>query len=374
MAVDRLAAQAHDWDRLVDSAGTHQLRPALAGVVADFTPRDAEDNDAKSRLLAEASAQRGRARLLAAELQAILEALGRAGVNAVPFKGPVLAAFAGPASFAREMNDLDLLLEERDLARAVEALGPMGYLPAIAPQAMASPWLARVACELPLSGSRVACPVELHWRLAPPWYPAPIRVDEVIASVAPRDFLGVPVPWPAPEELFLVLVADGMKSGGWGLRWVGDLAALLRGADLDWARVEAIARRNGGLGNVRVALALASGLASAAAGFLDRPDVALALPAPARALADGAVRSRRLARALRSILTRLATDAALDGALANFTWALTVADSPVRAAGAIARHLAGPSVADLEAMPRDGSRDGKLRARALARRIGWGAR
>jgi hypothetical protein len=370
----RLAGEIRDWRHLEACAAVAQLRPRLAAVLERAGLRTEAGREARARLAAEALAHAGRARLMAAELVRALEALAGVGIAAVPFKGPAFAMAVGTGLHDREMNDLDLLVEESQLAQAIEALAPMGHCPIVASQASSSPWLLRVTNELPLASVRPFL-LELHWRLAPAWHPAPVTVAQVRARLSPQDFFGARISWPAPEELLLVHVADGMKSGGVGMRWLGDIAAILRREpELDWSRVASLARDSGGLGSVSVALALLEGLSEATAAFLEEPAAAIALPPAARSLASRARLSPRLAAAMQSSVRRLASDVALEGAAANFAWALQVSDSRLRTAAAIARHLAGPSVADLESMPRGGSGDGQLRARALARRLGWGTR
>src|SRR4029079_8890452 len=103
-----------------------------------------------------------------------------------------------------------------------------------------------------------------------------------------RDFAGLRISWPQADQLFLVHVADGMKSGGSGVRWLADLLAILRAGGIDWPRTRAIAERNNGLNNVRLALAVADALSAELAASFERPDLALDLPSSARLLAGEA--------------------------------------------------------------------------------------
>ena len=368
--VPRLAAAIDDWARLVDLAAFCQVRPALARLLEDAQLASSAARAARDRLGRDVLAISGRGKLLAGELLRLLGALERAGVPSVPFKGPAFGVAMGQAH-AREMNDLDILVAEEYLTRAADALAAVGYAPMFAPQAVASAWLARVTNELPFGSGAAPYQVELHWRLAPAWYAAPITVHEVFSCSSARGFFGESVSWPEDEALFLLHVSDGMKSGGWGVRWLGDVAAVLRASPtLDWARIEEIASGNGALNNVCITLAMVEGVCAAAADWIGDARVELGLPPAAQALAARARASRRMAGAIEAAIERLAVDDPLEGPIDNFRWAVSVADSRAHAAAAIARHLAGPSVADLEAMPSAGLADGALRARAWARRLG----
>jgi hypothetical protein len=354
-AVGRLASQVASTGTLAATAALHQVRPQLAARLPGIAPVDEA-----------AAATRGHARLLTAELGRVLEVLGNAGVLAVPFKGPAFAAVAGSGVERREMTDLDLLVEPAQLERAANALGEIGFGSPLPAWSLAS-WLPRVANELMLVRRGDNLPIELHWALAQPWFPAPVGVADVMGRLAERNVAGIRVPWPAPEELLLVHVADGMKSCGFGLRWVSDVVDVLRTSPgLDWHRIRETARRNGGLASLRVAMAAVLGLVDEAAQFVGMEALAFEPPAGARALAREAIESKRLAAAAGSILDRLAADARVTRASGHFRWALQVSDRRLATARAVLAYLAGPAVQDLDSPAPDSS----LRLRAFRRRLG----
>lgn len=355
---------------LLDRASRYQLRPQLAAQAQRLAIDPAGALGAGLAVFA--TATQGRGRLMAAELRRVLDTLDAASLLAVPFKGPVFAALAGEGPGSREMNDLDVLVRPADVVPAMRALAPIGYTPILPPQAWASSWLTRVTSEAGLVAHQGAILIELHWQMSPGWYPAPCAVDDVMARLTERQWMGGRVRWPAAEELFLAHVADGMKSCGNGLRWIADAARLLRQhPDLDWARVRDVASRRGGLHSVRVALAVTEDLSNDTARRLGVPALSVSLAPAARALAEDARRLPRLANAARSIRQRLEDDDWMTGALPQFLWALRLADHPTRIARAIARHLGEPTVNDLAAMPSPGEPDTRLRWRSLRRRAGW---
>jgi hypothetical protein len=364
-------ARPFSAERLLERAAAHRMLPQVA---AQLLPANAPAIAAVSaRVESAARANHGRGVFMAGELARLLDTFHAAGIQAVPFKGPAFAALLGDGPGSREMDDLDVLLKPEDVAGAAQALAPLGYSATLPPQALASPWLTRAACELGLSAHRGEVLVELHWRLAPHWYPAPCAVDDVMARLTERNFVGRRALWPAPEELFLIHVSDGMKSCGSGIRWIADVVRILRHhEDLDWARIRLIAARCGGLNSVRVALAVADDLAGVVGRRLAIPALALSLPRPAQMLADEARRMNRLTRAIRSIGSNLQSDAWNSSAMAHFRWALQVADHPTSIAIEIAQYLAGPTVADLAAMSDQGESGCSLRLRALRRRLGRG--
>jgi putative nucleotidyltransferase-like protein len=365
----RLAGQVHDWDEFLASVEVHQLRPQAAARLSGAAAPSGVPAAVSARLEASARAHAGRARFMSAELVRILEALRAANIPAVALKGPAFAEFSGGGLTSRELTDLDVLIQAIDIERAVAALSAIGYECPLPPQAVRSAWLARVTWELPLVAQRGAVLLELHWSLSPRWFPAPVTPEDVLATALDREFAGSRVLWPRADELFLIHAADGMKSGGGGIRWVADLVALLRTGGIDWQRTCDIAVRNGGLNSVRVALAVADALAATLAASPGPAGFAIDLPLSARVLSREAHANARLARAVDAISERLRTDGRITGAVAHFRWSLQVADRPVRVAASIGRHVSGPTIADLALMPPEGVAEIPLRMRAIRRRL-----
>lgn len=367
--VARLGAGLGSWDRLAQAATHHQLRPQLAAAIRGAGPRHPPPAAVRAELEAVASANRPHARLAAAEVAAVLRLFDQAGIEALPFKGPVFAAFVGDGGDERELGDIDFLLEAEEVAPASRVLAGAGWHCGLPASAIASHWLLRSEKELLFSHPRYPFALELHWRLAPPWHPSCVTVRQILAKCRMRDFAGTRVRWPAGEELLLAHVSDGMKSSGSGLRWLGDLARILaRHPDLDWAGIRAVAGAHGALDSVRIALrALADANAQLDAALACSAGVAL--PAQAAALALEAGGRARTRAAADSVLRMLAGDLRAEGPMAHFRWALRVADQPLQSGAAVVRHLSGPAMADLVTMPATGEPAASLRWRSFRRRL-----
>ncbi|HYC35097.1 MAG TPA: nucleotidyltransferase family protein [Usitatibacter sp.] len=362
-------AQARSWKKVEAVARLNQLRPQVAACLVSAAGTCEEGLRLLESLEATARVHRGHAMMMAGEVLRALELLRAAGIRAVAFKGPAFAALVDGRPGQRESGDLDILVSPEDAFASVDCLLRAGYQGALPLAALRSRWLTLATNELGLELPGSPVMVELHWRLAPRWSSVAIGVEDVFDSLVPRDYLGTTISWPGPEALFLIHVVDGMKAGGCGMRWVGDLAAILRRERLDWQQVSATARRNGGLASVEIALALVEDLASEACAALRLPALAAPLPPEARSMAASARRRPRASRALHAIRKRLATDERLAGAREHFAWALRAADDPLKAAAAIAGYLAGPAVADLKSIPAEGISDFGLRLRAARRRL-----
>lgn len=372
-AIQPLLGAGFRWDRFARGAVAARIRPQviafLGGSLAGL-PQAREVHDPFAAL---AQANAGHALFLEAELAAAAAVLDRAGVAALPFKGPAFAERIGTGPALREMDDLDLLLPCERVADAVEALAQLGYDSSVPVHALDPRWLRGAGHELALTRWRDGMLLELQWRLAPPWYPEPCTVAEALAQASPTEFRSGRMAWPRAEHLFLMHVADGMKSCGGSMRWAGDLAAIVRRhGELAWDEVRDIAARNGALDSVRVGLGVAQRLCAEVAARLGRAELALDLPPPALAIMSEGPRDARVRAGIETVVSRIATDGHRPGAIDGFRWAMRTADRPASAIAAVLRYLSGPAMPDLRAMPPPPRSAIAVRMRAARRRLGLG--
>jgi hypothetical protein len=146
------------------------------------------------------------------------------------FKGIPLAITAFQDPTLRDAGDIDLLVAEKDIFRASEILCGEGYVRS-EPQARLTPrrlrsYLAHqkdFSYEYPGSGRLI----DLHWRLfRNPFLPANASIAEVGEHWVMLGSELIPT-LPAPQ-LLLYLCVHGALDGWLRLKWLTDIAALLR--------------------------------------------------------------------------------------------------------------------------------------------------
>jgi hypothetical protein len=186
---------------------------------------------------------------LTRELLHLLTLFRQHGVAVATYKGPTLATLAYGDLALRPFHDLDLLIHEQDIARAVALLAAQGYQiirPAGFAQASQNPlpfqvrqWMLNSAWayQLVLSHPHTQATVELHWRVTPR-YVFPAGAEPLWANLQPVSVAGVTLYSFAPEQLLWFLCVHGAKHCWGRLNWICDLAELLRICpDLNWAQV-----------------------------------------------------------------------------------------------------------------------------------------
>jgi hypothetical protein len=146
------------------------------------------------------------------------------------FKGIPLAITAFHDSTLRDTGDIDLLVAEKDIFPAGEILSAQGYL-RFEPQARLTPrrlqsYLAHQK-DFSFEHPETGLVIDLHWRLfRNPWLPANARLDQVGEDWINLGSERIPT-LPAPQ-LLLYLCVHGALDGWLRLKWLADIAALLR--------------------------------------------------------------------------------------------------------------------------------------------------
>jgi hypothetical protein len=280
-------ARGLNWDRLLALADRHGLRPLLAWHLARVCP-SAVPADRLAAL--RDYTQRGIAYSLVytGELLRLVDVLRAQGVEAMPFKGPALAAALYGHVALRQFSDLDILVRERDVWRASEAIAAQGFTPGFEiPASRRAAFVREDYVQLfRRTGGRSI--VELHWGIARRSFTVRFDEDAVWRRAQPATLQGRGVPAPSPEDLLLLLCVHGTRHNWDKLENLAGVAELLRGTpQLDWAYVWRQAQAMHCRRMLAFGLLLTHGLFESP---LPAEAAALAASGPLRAMADAVVR------------------------------------------------------------------------------------
>jgi hypothetical protein len=227
-----------DWTYLVRLALAHGMSPFLARGL-DRVPADVP-RDIRGALRSHLEDNRARNRQLAAILLDLLETFGALGVEAIPFKGPVLGAVAHGDFSLRRAGDLDVLVRPDDVSAVCRTLSAAGFReraevvtgrPLSAAEDAAH---RRRQCEYAFERATDGVVVEPHWAIAPAAIGTGADYLALWTRARSEILLDRPVPGLAHEDLLVLLSIHGSKHEWSELRWICDLAALLaRHAGID---------------------------------------------------------------------------------------------------------------------------------------------
>ncbi len=232
-----------DWERLVQLAYTHgvagQLCSSLLQFPTDFIPEEIlSAAQAHLKQLSNTNQQN------VDQLLGMLKKLEVAGVEAIPFKGPVLSATLYDDCKLRSFRDLDFLVRDKDIQSTLSALRAMGYVnsPPNTPK-REQEFLLYSGQDI-LFGSGV--PVEPHWALVPRTLSLDIDYPGLWYRSVQKSFSGQRIMAFTPEDELIILCCHGSKEKWLKLKWVVDVAEYLKqNPSLDWPTIIGRAKAQG---------------------------------------------------------------------------------------------------------------------------------
>jgi len=228
-----------DWEVVPREAARHGVRPLffhnLEQVFGDALPSSLRKQTGTIR-----RKNRIHANFLARELGKICRRCEERGLPILALKGPVLAKVAYGDVAMRRYVDLDVLIPRERFSELDLLLKEIGYEYPKARKRITG-WRRNVARALKgqwqFTRAGGAFELDVHTRLMPPGYSFPTDFEsfwERSREVQLTD--DIAVPGLAPEDAALVLSYHGVKNQWRSLKYVADLAQLLRAEPaLDWS-------------------------------------------------------------------------------------------------------------------------------------------
>ena len=177
---------------------------------------------------------------LTAELFRLLEQFTAKNISALTVKGPVLAmqAYGDPAM--RSYGDLDLLVRQRDIRRATEAMLASGYQPRISLSEIDA---GKIPGQYLFYKPDSNLIVELHNDFTLRYFPRRLPIEACFARQIRVHLDNHEVPTLAVEDELVLVCIHGAKHFWERLSWIADVAALVtRQTGIDWDRALESAR------------------------------------------------------------------------------------------------------------------------------------
>ncbi|MGH9770252.1 MAG: nucleotidyltransferase domain-containing protein [Candidatus Acidiferrales bacterium] len=232
-----LAAGALDWERLFSDAAEHSLMPLLDRHLHEIMP--AALTPPQNRRWKEAiHANAVRCLRLTASLMEALGEFSLRSIPAIPYKGPVLAAQAYGDVALRAFDDVDVILRQKDMPRAHDAMCRLGYRPRFPPDLEPGVSGALVPGEYKYYSEARDVIVELHTEKTLRHFPVEPDLDDFLERRVAVAMSGHELRTFAPEDALIALSIHGAKDFWGRMSWITDIAELIQShPQLDWDRV-----------------------------------------------------------------------------------------------------------------------------------------
>jgi putative nucleotidyltransferase-like protein len=253
-----LLEKSVDWGtllRLADDHGTssllYQNLSRLSGAVSPSALESLQQRHEKNI---------HKSLFLARELIGILDHLDQLGIAAIPYKGVVLSESYYGDMALRQSGDLDLFVRRRDVVHIKAALRDLGYSTrTVIPDEALKDYIAS-GYEWTFDSPAGPNLLELQWALQPRFYAVDFDMEGLFQRAVNVTVAGRDVRTPSPEDLLLVLSVHAAKHVWGRLVWLCDIAQILKKENLNWDRVQSLARELGVERILRVTLLLANRL------------------------------------------------------------------------------------------------------------------
>lgn len=252
--INTTIARGIDWQLFLRTANYHRMLPLVYPRLSE-TGVSAVPPRVKSCLRRLFQETTWRNTMVAGELTRVLDMLASHGIDAVPFKGPVLAALAYENVAMRQFGDIDLLVPADERARVLELLLADGYT-------MSDGWshVKELNNEYALIGTRGGVPLDVHWKVFPPAV-LTVNADQLRQRLVPVRLGDRDVRTFSIEDTLLILCVHADTHAWKRLMWISDIARLVAShPGLDWARALEIAAASGGERLLLLGLRLADDL------------------------------------------------------------------------------------------------------------------
>jgi hypothetical protein len=255
--VRALLKQKLDWTFLTNEAKRHVVRPLLYHSLQ--TVRNEVEGKFWAGLHEYYCNNAARNLFLAHELIRLLNLFAANGIQAVPYKGPVLAAAAYGSLSLREFADLDVLAHENDVLKIKELLSTEGYKVIIGRNPEA--YYLKHKYHFPFVHPEKNVMIEIHWRFTKRFWSFDLKEDDLWNRLNKIHFAGADVWNFSPEDLLLILSMHGTKHRWNRLAWICDIAQLIQSSpNFDWDWTIKQAKRTGSIRVLRIGLWMAQHL------------------------------------------------------------------------------------------------------------------
>lgn len=241
VAVRSLAQNDLDWDELVKRAKKHGVTSLLYWNLNAICP-ELVPSDVLLFLRQHFQSNAVRAHLLTEELIQLAKVAAAHGVCLIPFKGPTLAVMAYGNLLLRDFRDMDLIVAKETIIEAYKILGSQGYQSLQSAQRHLSNDLSSEHYHN-FEKAHGNVRVDLQWVMAGEDFSFQLDRISIWQNLQPLELQDTQVMSLAPEDLLLILCVHGSKHVWEEMKWVCDVAELVRSQQkMDWGRVLMLAR------------------------------------------------------------------------------------------------------------------------------------
>lgn len=181
--------------------------------------------------------------VLTSELCRLLKQLEEAGIDAIPYKGPVLALVAFGNLALRRFVDLDIMVQREDVMAARDVFLAAGLELARPLTPAQQEVLLRTQHNMQFMSDNRLLIVELHWEVASHLFASSVQSEDLWSNLSTVELEGTRVRTLSVDDLTFSLCVHGSRHLWERLGWICDIAELIARHSLGWHNLLARAAR-----------------------------------------------------------------------------------------------------------------------------------
>jgi hypothetical protein len=231
--IKELLAARLNWSEVLACAVQHKLAPVVYEQIRDADPGwVAKEQQESLAQMARDSAKRNLAFLN--EMLHLYGLFEKAGIPAIPFKGPALAWLAYRNFTHRTCVDLDFVLPQRCIPEAVSFLQSNGYNPQFNPAEVHAGLHGAAPGQYAFTRKGRQLSVELHTERTLRYFSRSLNLDELNSRTIPLEIGGQVIRAFSAEDQLVMLCVHGAKHFWERISWIADIAYLVTAREIDW--------------------------------------------------------------------------------------------------------------------------------------------
>lgn len=225
-----------DWQLLLKAGKKHRVFPMVYYNIKRMDSLPVDENFLR-RIQALCQRNLMNSVRMTAELAKINKLMTAHGIRTISLKGPLLGMAIYDDVALRNTGDLDILSDIKDLDKIEQLLIAAGFV-SVEAQAISTPKRKARYIQIKhhlLFKSPEGIEVEIHWRYSN--QSSPDQFDKLWDQRREVEVSGQKIAVLSPEDEFIYLAAHGGKHGWTRLRWLCDLAEIIKNGQPDWDEV-----------------------------------------------------------------------------------------------------------------------------------------
>jgi hypothetical protein len=238
----QLASTTVDWQYFFLIARRHSVVPLIFGQLQQHAS-DIVPADTIRHLKLHYLENSARNTVLTSELCRLLKRLEESGIDAIPYKGPVLALVAYDNLALRRFVDLDIMVRREDVMAARDVFLAEGLEFARPLTPAQQEVLLKTQHNMQFTSDNRLLIVELHWEVASHLFASSVQADDLWSSLSTVDLDGTVVKTLSVDDLTFSLCVHGSRHLWERLGWICDIAELISRHSLNWHNLLARAAR-----------------------------------------------------------------------------------------------------------------------------------